>query len=59
MAVPDGTGRNNELKRRLALWEQGHFDELVGLERGQQSEMESRGANRRRIAGDDSDEVAG
>jgi len=35
--VPAGADRNKELKRRLQLWEQGHFDSLILHIAGQQA----------------------
>ncbi len=40
--VPDGKDRNEELKRRLRLWEQGNFDELAHMMLGQQAEARRR-----------------
>ena len=42
-SIPQGVDRNTELKRRLRMWEQGCFDDLVAHVAGQQVEAERRG----------------
>ena len=37
--VPKGMDRVEEIKRRLELWEEGNFKELIGRVAGQQAEM--------------------
>ena len=51
--VPRGTDRVSELKRRLRLWEQGLFDELIQHVVAQQLEENRQGPARTELQGDE------
>ena len=55
--VPEGLDRNDELKRRLRLWEQGRFDELVTEVAAQQ--LEDARVNRGAMHRNDTEERRG